>query len=83
MRLWDLRDKSGRVVVDEIEATSEEMLTGVEAANTMHPDAAPHYATSPAPGPYQDGDDHNPDEWIASEDTLDRSIIEAATGRPL
>lgn len=83
MRLWDLREKHGRIVVPEVEATSEEMLVAVEAANTTQPGYAPHYATCPAGGPYYDTDDHDPEERIESDEQLDPAIIEEATGRPL
>lgn len=65
MTTYTLYTADGAVAVDDIEATAEEMLLAIKAANTKQPDSAPHYAVSG-------------DEQLQTDDTLDERIVDSA-----
>lgn len=69
---YTLFTADGEVAVDDIRATSEEMLAGVEAADAKRPDTAPHYAV---------GKHADDPERVVAEDTVDEAVVDEAIRR--
>lgn len=64
---WTLRDNRDYPNVEGLESPDrDEILVALKAANTMHPDGAPHHAMT------DDG------ERIETDETMPRADIEAA-----
>lgn len=67
---WDLRDQHGRVVVADLVGDADELEVACRAANTKHPEGAPHHATA------QEGE-----ERVETDETMNEDVIDAAAER--